>query len=74
MTKFDDFYEVLAMFDDNIFTVALLIKLFRQNADMKIVQNLESLKINDYSLELDKILKLNINTIRDLKKGLHYER
>ncbi len=74
MTKFDDFYEVLAMFDDNIFTVALLIKLFRQNADMKIVQNLESLKINDYSLELDKILKLNIKTIRDLKKGLHYER
>ena len=74
MTKFDDFYEVLAMFDDNIFTVALLIKLFRQNADMTIVQNLESLKINDYSLELDKILKLNIKTIRDLKKGLHYER
>ena len=74
MTKFDDFYEVLAMFDDNIFTVALLIKLFRQKADVKIVQNLESLKINDYSLELDKILKLNINTIRDLKKGLHYER
>ena len=74
MTKFDDFYEVLAMFDDNIFTVALLIKLFRQNADMKIVQNLESLKINDYSLELDKILKLNIKTIRDLKKGLNYER
>ena len=74
MTKFDDFYEVLAMFDDNIFTVALLIKLFRQNADMKIVQNLENLKINDYSLELDKILKLNIKTIRDLKKGLHYER
>ena len=74
MTKFDDFYEVLAMFDDNIFTVALLIKLFRQNADMKIVQNLENLKINDYSLELDKILQLNIKTIRDLKKGLHYER
>lgn len=74
MTKFDDFYEVLAMFDDNIFTVALLIKLFRQNADMKIVQNLENLKINDYSLELDKILKLNIKTIRDLKKGLNYER
>lgn len=74
MTKFDDFYEVLAMFDDNIFTVALLIKLFRQKADVKIVQNLESLKINDYSLELDKILKLNIKTIRDLKKGLHYER
>ena len=47
MTKFDDFYEVLAMFDDNIFTVALLIKLFRQKADMKIVQNLENLKIND---------------------------
>ena len=74
MTKFDDFYEVLAMFDDNIFTVALLIKLFRQNADMKIVQNLENLKINDYSLELDKILQLNIKTLRDLKKGLHYER
>ncbi len=74
MTKFDDFYEVLAMFDDNIFTVALLIKLFRQNADMKIVQNLENLKINDYSLELDKILQLNIKTLRDLKKGLNYER
>ena len=73
MTKFDDFYEVLAMFDDNIFTVALLIKLFRQNADMKIVQNLENLKINDYSLELDKILQLNIKTLRDLKKGLHYD-
>ncbi|MCD8545367.1 MAG: hypothetical protein LRY52_11195 [Sulfurospirillum cavolei] len=74
MTKFDDFYEVLAMFDDNIFTVALLIKLFRQNADMKIVQNLENLKINDYSLEFDKILQLNIKTLRDLKKGLNYER
>ena len=74
MTKVDDFYEVLAMFDDNIFTVALLIKLFRQNADMKIVQNLENLKINDYSLELDKILQLNIKTLRDLKKGLNYER
>jgi len=74
MTKFDDFYEVLAMFDDNIFTVALLIKLFRQKADMKIVQNLENLKINDYSLEFDKILQLNIKTLRDLKKGLNYER
>jgi len=40
---------------------------------MKIVENLESLKINAYSQELDKILQLNIKTLRDLKKGLHHD-
>ena len=66
------FYEVLDTFNGDLSTVAFLIAYFREDSVKRVMSNLEVSKVKPYNAELEKILDLKINTIKDLIK-VRYE-
>ncbi len=67
------FYEVLDTFNGDLSTVAFLIAYFRDDSVKRVMSNLEVSKVKPYNAELEKILDLKMNTIKDLIK-VRYER
>ncbi|MBV5278621.1 MAG: hypothetical protein J0647_06250 [Campylobacteraceae bacterium] len=68
------FYEISETFNDDLITVAYLIAYFGNDKSIKrIMGNLEISKVKPYSVELEKILDLKMNTIKDLMR-VHNER
>ena len=67
------FYEVLDTFKGDLSTVAFLIAYFRDDSVKRVMSNLEVSKVKPYNAELEKILDLKMNTIKDLIK-VRYER
>ncbi len=67
------FYEVLDTFNGDLSTVAFLIAYFRDDSIKRVMSNLEVSKVKPYNAELEKILDLKMNTIKDLIK-VRYER
>ena len=67
------FYEVLDTFNGDLSTVAFLIAYFREDSIKRVLKNLEVSKVKPYNAELEKILDLKMNTIKDLIK-VRYER
>lgn len=67
------FYEVLDTFNGDLNTVAFLIAYFRDDSVKRVMSNLEVSKVKPYNAELEKILDLKMNTIKDLIK-VRYER
>ena len=68
--KFD---EVLDTLNGDLSTVAFLIAYFREDSIKRVLKNLEVSKVKPYNAELEKILDLKMNTIKDLIK-VRYER
>ena len=68
--KFD---EVLDTLNGDLSTVAFLIAYFREDSIKRVLNNLEVSKVKPYNAELEKILDLKMNTIKDLIK-VRYER
>lgn len=66
------FYEVLDTFNGDLNTVAFLIAYFRDDSVKRVMSNLEVSKVKPYNAELEKILDLKMNTIKDLIK-VRYE-
>lgn len=66
------FYEVLDTFNGDLSTVAFLIAYFRDDSVKRVMSNLEVSKVKPYNAELEKILDLKMNTIKDLIK-VRYE-
>jgi predicted Zn-dependent protease len=67
------FYEVLDTLNGDLSTVAFLIAYFRDDSVKRVMSNLEVSKVKPYNAELEKILDLKMNTIKDLIK-VRYER
>ena len=68
--KFD---EVLDTLNGDLTIVAFLIAYFRDDSVKRVMSNLEVSKVKPYNAELEKILDLKMNTIKDLIK-VRYER
>ena len=62
------FYEVLDTLNGDLSTVAFLIAYFRDDSVKRVMSNLEVSKVKPYNAELEKILDLKMNTIKDLIK------
>ncbi len=67
------FDEVLDTLQGDLSTVAFLIAYFRDDSVKRVMSNLEVSKVKPYNAELEKILDLKMNTIKDLIK-VRYER
>ena len=67
------FYEVLDTLNGDLSTVAFLIAYFSDDSVKRVMSNLEVSKVKPYNAELEKILDLKMNTIKDLIK-VRYER
>ena len=67
------FYEVLDTLNGDLSTVAFLIAYFRDDSVKRVMSNLEVSKVKPYNAELEMILDLKMNTIKDLIK-VRYER
>ena len=67
------FYEVLDTLNGDLSTVVFLIAYFRDDSVKRVMSNLEVSKVKPYNAELEKILDLKMNTIKDLIK-VRYER
>mgnify|MGYP003594628297 CR=1 FL=1 len=67
------FDEVLDTLQGDLSTVAFLIAYFSDDSVKRVMSNLEVSKVKPYNAELEKILDLKMNTIKDLIK-VRYER
>ena len=66
------FDEVLDTLQGDLSTVAFLIAYFSDDSVKRVMSNLEVSKVKPYNAELEKILDLKMNTIKDLIK-VRYE-
>ena len=67
------FDEVLETLHGDLTIVAFLIAYFRDDSFKRVLNNLEVSRVKPYHAELEKILDLKMNTIKDLIK-VRYER
>lgn len=62
-----DLYEVAELTDDDLVIIALMVQTLQLNPLAKVVTDLEDLKLEKYAKELNMILDLKLDTIKDLK-------
>lgn len=64
----NNYYGVSNIVNDDIETVAFLIQILRLKPNDRIVCNLENLRLDKYSQELDLLLDIKTGTLKELQQ------
>ena len=69
--KINDYYDLANILENDIRKVALLVSISRLTVNKKIIEDLQSLKVDVYNCDINRILELPINFIKAISSFLN---